>query len=298
MDKETEEKYRQAGALARAACVAGSKQIKEGATLLSVAELTESMIKDGGAELAFPTNISIDSQAAHFTPRHDDDLVFERGQVVKLDVGAHVDGHIGDTAITVEVGSSVHKDLIRASKEALNVAIDLVHPGIPISTIGDYIDQTIRSYGFVPVENLTGHGLERYNLHAGLNIPNIRNAGKGRLEEGVVIAIEPFASTGEGKVGGKVLGNIYLFNKKVRVKAPEAEDLQGAIMEQNHSLPFSERFCASVISDPAQPLHLLNRRRGIFGYPILSDVPGSFVSQAEHTVLVTEGGCEVLTKTK
>ena len=101
MDDDVYDKYRQAGKIAADARDYGIKSIKPGVKLLEIANNVEQRIKDNGADISFPVNISINELAAHYSPRHDDTLVFNKGDVVKLDVGSHVDGYIADTAVTV-----------------------------------------------------------------------------------------------------------------------------------------------------------------------------------------------------
>ncbi|OYT57884.1 hypothetical protein B6U70_01760 [Euryarchaeota archaeon ex4484_162] len=155
MKEEIYEKYKTAGEIARKAREYGKKLIKEGVLVLDVVNEVEGKILEEGADLAFPVNISINEVAAHFTPKHNDKLVFKRGDLVKLDVGAHVDGFIADTAVTVEIASSRYEKLIESTKEALKNAINGIKPGVEVSQIGEIIGSTIEKYGFASIENLT-----------------------------------------------------------------------------------------------------------------------------------------------
>ena len=114
MDDAVYEKYKLAGNIAAQARNFGVDLIKPGVSFLDVANSVESKILKSGAGLAFPVNISINEIAAHFSPRHDETLVFKKGDVVKLDVGAHIDGFIADTAVTVEVETHNYDDLIKS----------------------------------------------------------------------------------------------------------------------------------------------------------------------------------------
>jgi len=215
MDEETITKFRRAGKAAAAGLRFGMGLIREGASILEVADLTERHILDQGEDvgLAFPCNIAIDDVAAHFTPlSNDTDLTFSRGQLVKLDCGAHVDGHIGDTAVTLEVVTNNYGDLIRASGEALEVALDMMAPRVRLNNVGEAVSNVIKGYGFAPIENLTGHSLERYNLHAGLSVPNVPDPRAGVVPAGTAIAIEPFATDGLGRVDGKRPSHIFRFH--------------------------------------------------------------------------------------
>lgn len=245
--------------------------------------------------LAFPCNIAIDDVAAHFTPLSTDrGLVFEKGQLVKLDCGAHVKGRIGDTALTVEVGTNNYGDLIRASREALETAIDLIAPRVRLTTVGEAVSNVIKGYGFAPIENLTGHSLEPFNLHAGLSIPNVADPRSGIMPGGSAVAIEPFATDGLGRVGGKQPSHIFRFARSGRGKG-EAARLLDDIEGRFHGLPFAERWCAPLTKRPQPYLRQLVRSGGVTEYSILSEEGNGIVSQAEHTVLVLDSGNEITT---
>ena len=173
MDDEVYEKYRLAGKIASEARDFGKNLIKKDASLLEVANKVEKKIIDNGAGLSFPVNISINEIAAHYSPRHDDKLTFKKGDVVKLDVGTHIDGYIADTAVTVEVETNNYNEMIEASSKGLETAINHMKAGINMKDIGKAVQETITSYGFKPIDNLTGHSLNRNKLHAGMTVPNV-----------------------------------------------------------------------------------------------------------------------------
>jgi len=241
MDKKIVEKYRKAGRIAAEARDYGESLVKEDALLLDAAEKVEKYILEKGAKPAFPVNIGINDVAAHYTPRHDDKTVFRKGEIVKIDVGAHVDGYIGDTADTVEVGTNNYESMIKASKEALSVAVELIKPDVDLSVVGAGIETTIRSYNFVSVENLTGHSLKQYRLHAGKSVPNVSNDVKEKIEKDDVLAVEPFATNGAGRVGGKTGGNIYRLVRDREPKTENSKKLLRYIKEKNGVQPFAER---------------------------------------------------------
>lgn len=295
MDEKILAKYRKAGKIAKAARAFGASKIKEGALLLDVAEDVEEFIRKQGGEPAFPINLALNDAAAHFTPSHDERTRFNRGDVVKIDVGVHVDGYVGDTATTIEVGTHRWGDLIRATKEALDAAIDLMKPNTRLDDVGAAIQRVIEAYGFVPVENLTGHSMERYKLHAGLSVPNVMGDGSGSVKLGDVVAIEPFATDGAGRVDGKKSGNIYRLVKPRQIGGKELKALIEHISKNYSTLPFSERWCHKIDRKAKQRLRKLLRAGVIYSYPILRDVGEGTVTQSEHTVIITEDGCDVLT---
>ena len=296
MDKKIVEKYRKAGRIAAEARDYGESLVKEDALLLDAAEKVEKYILEKGAKPAFPVNIGINDVAAHYTPRHDDKTVFRKGEIVKIDVGAHVDGYIGDTADTVEVGTNNYESMIKASKEALSVAVELIKPDVDLSVVGAGIETTIRSYNFVSVENLTGHSLKQYRLHAGKSVPNIRTNVKEKIKKDDVLAVEPFATNGAaGRVGGKTGGNIYRLLRDREPKTENSKKLLKYIKENFLVLPFAERWCMDIVDNVDAVLRELMREMIITGYPVLRETGGGMVTQAEHTVIVMENGAEVTT---
>jgi len=288
--EEIFDRYMQAGAAAKKILTAGAGRIQVGTLLCDVADFVEGMILDEGFGIAFPVNISLNESAAHDTPSPDDTRVFAEGDMVKLDIGVHLDGYIADTACTVDLGNQPL--LCEASVAARDAAIEAVRPGVAIGTLGGIVAHEIKSRGFVPVANLTGHGLDQYCLHTGPNVPNIPGVGGAVLEEGMVLAIEPFASTGTGFVHDGRREEIFSQIVRRPVRLPAARKVLQEI-EGRNGMPFARRHIHVKSADLA--LARLMKDGIIRSYPVLSDVPGSFVSQAEHTMIVTGDGCIVTT---
>ncbi|PSQ41199.1 type II methionyl aminopeptidase, partial [Halobacteriales archaeon QS_9_68_42] len=243
------------------------------------------------AEPAFPVNISIDEEAAHATPTPDDNATFGE-EMVNLDIGVHVDGWLADTAVTVDL--SGHADLAEAPEEALEAAIEVVEPGVETGEIGAEIESVIDGYGYNPVVNLTGHGLGHWEQHTEPNVPN-RAVGQGvELEAGDVVAIEPFATDGGGKVTEGAHEEIYSLEREASVRNRQAREALEQIVEEFKTLPFARRWLDT--SRAKMALRRLEQQNVVHGYPVLKEQDGSLVSQREHTVIVTEDGCEVTTR--
>jgi methionyl aminopeptidase len=292
---EVLKKLTQAGRIAGEAREFGISHVEAGGSALELANAIEALIVERGAECAFPVNIGINEVAAHYTPGRNSDVRFRQGDVVKIDVGAHVDGYPGDTAATVEVGTRNHTDLIRCAQDALTMCVEMVRPGTPIAAMGSTVARVVRSAGFRPVQNLTGHSMERYNLHAGLSIPNIESRDKAVVEEGMVLAIEPFSTSGAGKVGGRGRGNIFRVIRE-RKAQPEIMDLFTKMMRRFVPFPFAGRWCEALHPSPEPLVTKMYRLGMIMSYPVLTDVGKGVVAQAEHSVLVTKEGCRILTR--
>ena len=208
MDDAVRAKYLKAGQIASKVRNQSVKMLQEGNLLLDVAEFAESEIIKLGGKPAFPVNLAIDTIAAHYTPHSEDPLTFQAGQIVKLDLGVHVDGYIADTALTVEISTDKWKSLIDASADSLSAVLDALRPGIMVRDLGAMIVQIIRSRGVEPISNLSGHSLEQFNLHAGISVPNVSDTSADDLKPGMAVAIEPFATNGVGRVAGRKSGNI------------------------------------------------------------------------------------------
>lgn len=294
MDATVRESLLRAGRASREARERAVDLVKEGVLLLDVAEEVEDLIRRMGLRPAFPTCISIDHVAAHYSPTHDDNLRFRRGNVVKLDLGAQLDGWIADTAVTVEVGTRNWTELVRASELALQTAIEAVHAGVSTRAIGEGIQRAIEAHGYRPIRNLTGHTIERYLLHAGKSVPNVPH-GHDVLQSGELVAIEPFASSGAGQVDGRRTGNIY---RVVNAKPPKQADSNAflqVLSTEFKTLPFAERWAYRLDSHAPALLNALVRSGAVMTYPALLDVDGGIVSQTEHTMIVGPAGAEVTT---
>lgn len=291
METEVLEKYRKAGRILAEVLAEARPRIVVGASLLDVANFVEDAIRSRGALPAFPCNISLDRNAAHYTPSPLDASRFGEN-MAKLDVGVHVDGYIADAAITVDLGG--HDKLVEASQAALDAALDIIRPGVDTSQIGKTIEETINGYGYRPVHNLTGHGLSRYLAHDEPTVPNKAMEKGTILKDGDVIAIEPFATDGSGRISEAPINEIYGFSASRPVRLLAARRLLKEILESYKTLPFARRWLKGERAEYA--LMQLLRSEVVHRYPVLWEVEGALVSQAEHTVVVIEKGCEVITR--
>jgi methionyl aminopeptidase len=291
MNDDIFEKYREAGVLAAKILRHGAQEIRVGTSYLDLVESIETRVQEEGAALAFPLNVSLNEDAAHDTASPGDERILVKGDVVKLDLGVQIDGYIADTATTIDLGNNSR--LLAASEQALESAIKSVRPGATAGDLGAAIQQEIEVRGYRPIANLTGHGLDQYILHRSPTIPNVRINGGVVLEEDMVFAIEPFATTGSGHVGEKTRKEIYSQISQKPVRNPAARTIMKTLTERQ-GLPFARRWLSERKLDIALPG--LVRSQILHVYPVLSDIPGSLVSQHEHTVIVTGDGCLVTTR--
>ncbi len=292
MEKEILEKYKKAGKIHKECLEFGSKLIKPDARIIDVVERIEEKIKNMGGEFAFPVNISINETAAHDTADIGDERVFKDGDLVKLDIGVHIDGYIADGACTISLNSG-KEDLIKTARNALNEALKIMKPGIKISHISDVIEQTIRNSGFIPVKNLTGHALGQYKLHAGIEIPNVRTILNYELKEGDVFAVEPFVTDGSGKVIETEKALIYMFLNDKPTRFPESRKILSIAKDKFYGLPFTKRWIIQKIPSLSQlKLNLILRQlvqnNSLHEYPALREIKNGYVAQAEHTIIVSD----------
>ncbi len=289
MDNDLE-LWKKAGKIASEAREYGKDLVKENANFLEIAKKIEEFIHKKEGKIGFPVQISINDLAAHYTPFPNDTSIIKKGDLVKLDLGAQVDGFIGDTALTVEVGTNKNQDLVKASKAALDEAIKLCKPGVKVCEIGEAVNETINSFGFKPIKNLSGHKVDRYILHSHISIPNFNNGDKTELEEGIIIAIEPFATTGSGFVKeGKPSSNFRLIKAKP-VRDPLTREVLDFIEKEFKTLPFAKRHLTKF-SLPKINFALTNlEKQGIIHqYAQLPEKQeGCLVSQHEHTIYISD----------
>ncbi|MEM2874249.1 MAG: type II methionyl aminopeptidase [Candidatus Nanoarchaeia archaeon] len=288
MESENSAKYEKAGIIAAKVMSFIKDKIKEGAVVLELAKVAEAKIVELGGKPAFPVNISINEIAAHYTPRYNDTLVLKKGDLVKFDFGVHVDGYPADAAFSISVGKNEENErLIEAANAALKAALSSVKPNIEVSKIGAAIETTVRAAGLQVVKNLSGHGIKKFDLHAEPSIPNFDNNDKTKLENGIVIAIEPFVTNGKGFVEDTGSCEIYRIIKTAPIRDREVLDF---MLQEFGPLPFAKRWVVEKFGLMRTSLALREAiSKGILHeYKILKEVSGAKVAQAEHSVLVSK----------
>ncbi|RAP45632.1 MAG: type II methionyl aminopeptidase [Methanosphaera sp. rholeuAM6] len=322
------EKYEKAGKIAARVRKQAAKKATAGMKVIDLVDWIESEIKSTGAGLSFPCNVSINQIAAHYTSPPNDDTVFCEGDIVKIDLGAEVDGFISDTAVTVIIegdnGELVDEDgnplkmpgrlddgnpvvtedeiehrraIIDASSNALENVISIVRDGVSLEEIGRVVQETMNSKGCNPIVNLSGHSLEQYNLHAGLSIPNYPEKSSVVLKEGDYVAIEPFATDGVGMVNDIPQSYIYSYLRNRPLRQPDAKRLLGWIRDDFTYFPFAQRHLLERYNPRSlnRAMRPLLASRAIYPYNALKEKSDAMVAQTEHTIIVEKDGCNVTT---
>ncbi|MCH8003297.1 MAG: type II methionyl aminopeptidase [Nanoarchaeota archaeon] len=295
MDKEEIEKYKQAGKIAAQIREYGKGLVIKNTSMIDVLDKIEEKIQELGGKPAFPAQISCNHIAAHYCPDDEDKTIFS-DQLVCLDVGVHVDGFIGDTAVTVDL-SGKYSDLIKAAEEALDNAVKIIKPGITLGEIGKVIQETIQNYNFAPVKNLSGHGLGKYEVHTKPNIPNFDNGDKTKIDKGMVFAVEPFASTGAGIVQDSGTATVFELSNKKPVRNPITRQVLKEI-EGYDNLPFTTRWLTRKFGGKAKyALKEMGQLGMLHAHPPLADKDKGMISQAEHSILIDDDGSVVVLTT-
>jgi methionyl aminopeptidase len=301
--KPIHEKLLQAGQIASEALVYTCNLIQAGASLFSIAEAGEQHIRELGGKPAFPINLSINHHAAHYTPHLDDSTIIPGQALVKVDLGVHVDGHIADNAQTIFVGEDDNlKRLILAAEAGLQAAVQTIRAGLRVWTVSKAISAAISKHRARPIENLTGHSIEAFNLHAGVSVPAIARSSERftspRLQEHMVLAIEPFATYSRNPhVVDLQPGHIFGFTTTRNPHNSELRSLFSQMKVKFAQLPFASRWMQELVTpeEIIPTLQLLQKERCIHNYPVLGLRDGNPIAQAEHTVIVETTGCQVTT---
>jgi methionyl aminopeptidase len=281
------EKILKAGEIAKQVKAYAKTLIKPNMPLLELAEKIEAKILELGAKPAFPVNLSINNIAAHYTPSYNDETLATG--LLKVDIGVHINGWIADTAFSVDLeGTETNKKLIEAAEDGLKAAQETIKPNIKASEVGKAIQQAIESKGYSPIINLCGHEMKQHELHAGLTIPNIEDTKDAIINTGLY-AIEPFATTGSGRVHDGKPSGIYLLQDEKNVRSPTAREILSFIIEEYKTLPFCSRWLIKKFGTKAAfALKQLEDNENLHHFPQLVEKEDSIVSQAENTVIIED----------
>ncbi|QUC65694.1 type II methionyl aminopeptidase [Nitrosopumilus sp. K4] len=269
-----------------------------GKTVYEICEEVEEEIRKRGAKCAFPVNTSINEIAAHYTAEPNDPITITDSDLVKIDLGAQINGYIADTAVTVCYDPQ-YDGLVQAAEDALSNAMSMIKTGVKASDIGRTIETTIKQLGYKPIANLSGHSLEQYTIHAGKSIPNIWSIGGFSLSENTAYACEPFVTTenGGGFVRNGQIKNIFAINSRKKTKNEKADKLLDFIWENFNMLPFALRWITKEweVKEAKELLEHLVKKKAVQAYPVLIEVNEQRVAQAEHTFIPNENGVTVTT---
>jgi methionyl aminopeptidase len=297
-DTEELEKFRLSGKILRETREEMRTQVHENMPIIDVCEKVEALIRAKGGRPAFPCNVSVNEVAAHYTSPPCDTSKIPEGSTVKVDLGVQIDGYVTDTAFTVSFNSE-GRSMVTTAEQALKKALENIHGDMALGKIGSLIETTIKNRGFRPISNLTGHSVGRYLIHAGTSIPNVSQVSLGKVRSGEVYAIEPFVTLPDaiGRVDDSPQTTIYRLVKTKSVKHEAAKKMLKHIEVSFRTLPFAERWLTGVVNKEQHKTAFkeLLMSKAIMSYPVFVEVSKKPVAQAEHTILLKDDGCEVLT---
>ena len=270
--------------------------------------------------IAFPVNVCLNECIAHNTPLNHNNII-QKGDLLKIDFGVHINGHITDSAFTIAVNTSKFNELINISKRATQIGIEQSGVDVLLSDIGEDIEEYILSkevemngtiYHVKNIKDLCGHSIAPYIVHSGKAVPNCKLDFNYPLRMciGEKYAIEPFVTTGEGiciydndNVNHFMLKPNYYYNynkNKINLNKNHI-NLYNDINAYYKSLPFTHRWLWEKNNNYNEKelynsLNILNKYDIIEKYPPIYDIKGSYVAHHEHNVIITDKGKIVLTK--
>ena len=274
------------------------RTVREGMPIIDICEKAEALIREKGGKPAFPCNVSVNEIAAHYTSPPNDQQTIPEKSIVKVDLGVHIDGYIADTAASVCFDPE-YVDMVNTAQEALEKAVEILRPGLSITRFGSTIQKTIKTRGFKPVSNLTGHLIRRYIIHAGKSLPNVFNLSTSRIKEGEVYGVEPFVTVANaaGRVENLREAYIFRYSKHKSLKEPYAKQILKYIQNNFKTLPFTERWLSKFASSSRykSAFSELLSSKAVISYPVFVEASRNLLAQAEYTIMIVKDGCVVLT---
>ncbi len=269
-----------------------------GSTLAEICDYVESEIIKRGAKCAFPVNTSLNEIAAHYTAEPNDPKTVSDTDLIKIDLGAQINGYIADTAVTVNYDPQ-YDQMVQTAEDALQNAMSMIKSGVKSKDVGRTIQKTIQDMGFKPIANLSGHSLDQYTIHAGKTVPNMWTIGSFSFSENEAFACEPFVTTKNalGFVRNGKIKNIFALVSRKKTKDEEADRMTDYIWNNFNMLPFALRWLLKEWEEKEarRLLEILVKKKVVHAYAILVEANGKTVAQAEHTFIPTQSGVTITT---
>lgn len=290
--------YINAGKIASEVRENARKKNHIGSTLEEICNSIEKEIEKKGGKCAFPVNVSLNEIAAHYTAEPNDKIIVKDTDLLKIDLGVQINGHIADTAVTV-CYEPKYDFLVQAAESALKEAMSIIRVGTKSSDVGKTIENTVKQMGGIPIANLSGHSLEQYTIHAGKSVPNIWSIGSFLFQSTEAYACEPFVTTPEGSgfVREGKIRNIFSLVTRKRTKDEDINKMIDFIWQKFNMLPFALRWFIPEYDEKTarELLEKLIKNKIVRSYPILVEANEQRVAQAEHTFIPQENGVIVTT---
>mmetsp|Transcript_55596 Transcript_55596/g.146685 ORF Transcript_55596/g.146685 Transcript_55596/m.146685 type:complete len:374 (-) Transcript_55596:327-1448(-) len=306
---EVVNKYQQAGAVANEALKAVAAACQDGKSVADLCALGDETLnaalgkiykgKKMEKGIAFPTCISINNCCGHFSPLKEDSVDLKKGDVCKIDLGAHVDGYVALAATTVVVGEGEitgrKADALQAAKVAADTIIRLLQPGKKNSELTGLIEKAVEAFGCKSVDGVVSHQIKRYSTDGTKVIIN-KNVPGQQVEECTfelheAYAVDVVVSTGEGKAR-ELETKCTVFKRapdnKYNLKMKSAREALFKIEKSHPKMPFSLR----EIDDSRVRLGITEcvRHELLQPHPVLYERDGEFVAQIKFCVLLMPSG--------
>ncbi|KAI3676280.1 hypothetical protein L1987_85885 [Smallanthus sonchifolius] len=274
-----------------------------------IREQTGSMYKNVKKKIergvAFPTCLSVNNTVCHFSPLASDETVLEEGDILKIDMGCHIDGFIAVVGHThvLQQGPVTGRaaDVIAAANTAAEVALRLVKPGKKNQDVTKAIQEVAAAYDCKIVEGVLSHQLKQFVIDGNKVVLSLSNpetrVDDAEFEENEVYAIDIFTSTGDGKP--KLLDEkqttIYkrAVDKSYHLKMKASRFIFSEISQNFPIMPFSAR----ALDEKRARLGLVEcvNHELLQPYPVLHEKPGDFVAHIKFTVLLMPNGSDRIT---
>lgn len=282
--------------------------------------------------IAFPVGVNINNIVAHDSktvPQNGktDQRTFFRGDVIKIDIGVHVNGRIIDSAFThivtdkpgIHDKNNIYNNVLEASRDSVFTAIKMAGPDQRLDEMSEIISEIIKSYEvdmggeFIPikpVKGIGGHNIGQYSIHDGkliLSEPDYELQGDLKMDEDEIYAIETYATTGMG-----IMTQNSEMNACTHFMAANKKDIESnrAItkrdkkmfaktefyrwLQTRNGLPFSSAWIDTKEIPRVEKAFKMAIPSGqIVAYPPLCDENNSVVAQFEHTIHVNDGSVEI-----
>ena len=257
--------------------------------------------------IAFPTGISVNNIAAHFTPSYKEASVLKFSDVMKIDYGVHIDGCIVDSAFTINLNEE-YSEILKASREAVNEVIKNMGVDSRFGDLSAISQEIVESYEYKGkplkvIDNLAGHNILPWKIHGGQLLfgkpQHNSDYDDLKIDDGEVMAIEIFVSNGNGttQLGMNPLNYSHYMLKPEVERIPlfttkKTNEISRIIKKHFKTLPFCPRFIDNINKSHT---HYLPNLQELFsnGYinsypPLLETDKNSKIAQFEHSVFIGE----------
>lgn len=291
-----------AGASVRDLCSFGDQLLSEETSKVFK---KEKELKKG---IAFPTCLSVNNCVCHFSPlASDTDLELKDGDVVKIDLGSHVDGFIAAVAHTVIVGSPAKvtgrkADVLLAAHYASEAALRLMKPGTENSAVTNVVQTIAESYKCKPIEGMLSHQLKQFEIDGDKSIiqnPNEmqrKEHEKSTFELHEVYAVDVLISSGEG-VGREMETRTTVFkktNETYMLKMKASRALFTEVNSKCGTMPFSLRSLEDEKKARMGVVECVSHKL-LEPFHVLYEKPNEIVAQFKYTVLLMPNGPQKIT---